>query len=588
MKSWIPVALSLALLGCSERAPYSPISDAEPTFIYDDSALTDRIVIDEVDSIDEDDAFALSQELQNRFGLTMAPATSEEDTHIWTGFFDPEKYTQKEIISYLAQNPLIQHVEPVYTYHILDLPAGGSKGPEPVPSDRTGWVPNDPDYPKQWSFPEIGMGKAWGYTAGYNVTVAVIDTGISCQAPDLQQTICVPGWDFVNNREDATDDHAHGTHVAGTIAQSTNNGLGVSGIAFKAKLMPIKVLAAKGGGTTVDIADGIRFAADHGAQVINMSLGGGGKSQVLMDAINYAHAKGVTIVAAAGNDKGRVNYPAAYDNVIGVSAYQSGGAHAEFTSRGPEVDIAGPGVNILQQTLCRDRPSDRSCFAYEAFNGTSMATPHVAGVAALIISEGVTDPDAVEKVLEKTARKTDRTENNPNLFGAGYLEAEGAVKSIGFWNGVLRAGLIVVALLFITRSYKKIKGRTGMPMMAIGAAISGVGLFFLPMFLHTPSLATFILSHPLGELDLAFIPQFHQYLPAALPILSLALIPVTWQRPGSREFAAGVSLGLMAVTAVTLGTGAVGYGFLTLVSAAVSLAGNGLVAWMNLFWRHSR
>ena len=140
-------------------------------------------------------------------------------------------------------------------------------------------APNDPDYSKQWNFRSINVEPAWDETQGQGVTVAVIDTGVS-QVPDLQQTEFVGGYDFVNDKSAASDDSGHGTHIAGTIAQSTNNNYGVAGIAYAAKIMPLKVLSASGVGTVADIAEAIRFAVDKGAGVINLSLGGAGDSQI--------------------------------------------------------------------------------------------------------------------------------------------------------------------------------------------------------------------------------------------------------------------------------------------------------------------
>ncbi|PSB57785.1 peptidase S8, partial [Chroococcidiopsis cubana CCALA 043] len=157
-------------------------------------------------------------------------------------------------------------------------------------------VPNDPQYGQQWNMRSISIESAWDETKGSGVTVAVIDTGIS-QVPDLKNTKFVEGYDFVNDKVAADDDNGHGTHVAGTVAQSTNNNYGVAGVAYEATLMPLKVLSAGGTGTTSDIAEAIRFAADNGAGVINMSLGGGGESEMMKEAIAYAQQKGVVVVA---------------------------------------------------------------------------------------------------------------------------------------------------------------------------------------------------------------------------------------------------------------------------------------------------
>ncbi len=207
-------------------------------------------------------------------------------------------------------------------------------------------APNDPDYSKQWNLRGINIERAWEENHGEGITVAVIDTGVS-KVPDLRETEFVEGYDFVNDRSNAEDDNGHGTHVAGTIAQSTNNNYGVAGIAYKAKIMPLKVLSGTGGGTVGDIAEAIRFAVDNKADVINMSLGGGGETQVMKEAIEYAYSKGVVIVAAAGNaDDNSAAYPARFPHVIGVSAVDASGNKAPYSNFGAGIDIAAPAAPI--------------------------------------------------------------------------------------------------------------------------------------------------------------------------------------------------------------------------------------------------
>ncbi|EDZ94650.1 MAG: DUF5942 domain-containing protein [Limnospira sp. PMC 1291.21] len=291
--------------------------------------------------------------------------------------------------------------------------------------------PNDPLYGKQWNLRSINVEEAWKETQGEGVTVAVIDTGVS-RVPDLKDTEFVPGYDFVNNRREASDDNGHGTHVAGTIAQSTNNGYGVAGIAHRAKIMPLKVLSAGGGGTISDIAEAIRFAADNGADVINMSLGGGGETQLMKDAIDYAYNKGVVIIAAAGNSgENAAAYPARYPRVVAVSALDSTGNKTPYSNFGAGVDISAPGGltqggnedgGILQETINPD--TGGSTFA--AFQGTSMASPHVAGVAALIRATGVDSPDEIVAILKESSRQV--AEDPFNHFGAGHLDAASAVQ----------------------------------------------------------------------------------------------------------------------------------------------------------------
>ncbi|MFB2834580.1 S8 family peptidase [Floridanema evergladense] len=287
-------------------------------------------------------------------------------------------------------------------------------------------VPNDPDYTKQWNLRSINVESAWEETKGAGMTVAVIDTGVTV-VPDLEQTKFVKGYDFVNDKEDATDDNGHGTHVAGTVAQSTNNNYGVAGVAYEASIMPLKVLSAYGGGTVADIAEAIRFAADNGADAINLSLGGAGESQVLEEAVDYAYHKGVVVVAAAGNEnRNSASYPARYPHVISVAATGPSGEKAPYSNFGAGVDISAPGGSkdgqILQETI--DPETGASTFA--GLQGTSMASPHVAAVAAMVKASGVETPDEIREVLIQSVRKVQ--EDPLNHFGAGHLDAASAVK----------------------------------------------------------------------------------------------------------------------------------------------------------------
>jgi serine protease len=301
----------------------------------------------------------------------------------------------------------IEYVEPNYLYYQLE-------------------TPNDPDYSKQWNLRGINVEQAWDDSKGEGVTVAVIDTGVS-KVPDFAETKFVEGYDFVNDRNDASDDQGHGTHVAGTIAQSTNNAYGVAGIAYKAQIMPIKVLSASGGGTISDIAEGIKFAADNGAKVINMSLGGGGDSQLLREAIDYADKKGTVIIAAAGNENQNASsYPARYPKVLSVAAIDASGKKAPYSNFGAGIDISAPGGSetgkIIQNTI--DPKTGEAIFV--GYQGTSMAAPHVAGVAALIVSVNDTTPENIRKILQESTRKI--SEDPLNHYGAGQLDAAAAVK----------------------------------------------------------------------------------------------------------------------------------------------------------------
>ena len=258
-------------------------------------------------------------------------------------------------------------------------------------------------------------------TGSASVIVAVVDTGVELTDPELDSKITSgpnAGYDFVNSDTDPTDDHGHGTHVAGTIAAESNNAVGVAGICWACKIMPVKALNSIGRGSMLDVAAGIDWARTHGATVVNLSLGSTGDSITLHTAVDNAFAAGVVVVGAAGNDGTLgVLYPARYDNAIAVGATDSTDTVASFSNFGPQLDVTAPGVSILSTVLGS---------GYSAWNGTSMATPHVAGVVGLMKSVGITDPATIRAKLIATA-----TDLGPagfdNSYGYGRINAHLAV-----------------------------------------------------------------------------------------------------------------------------------------------------------------
>src|SRR5437764_2264307 len=219
--------------------------------------------------------------------------------------------------------------------------------------------------------------------------------------------------------------------------------------------MPVKELSAFGSGTSHDIAEGIRWAVDHGARVLNLSLGGGARSLAMESAVAYARRRGAVVVCAAGNGGSRgVSYPAAYPGAFTVSAVGPRGRLAPYSSFGPEIAIAAPGgdksqgeeAGVLQQTLAEGSTTES---AYRWFQGTSMATPHVAGAAALVMSLGVSAPGAVEEVLRSTAQ--DAPDGNRERYGAGLLDAAAAVRKATLWWGLWRLAFGVFGTWFALR-----------------------------------------------------------------------------------------------------------------------------------------
>ena len=361
---------------------------------------------------------------------------------------------------------------------------------EPVVRVHGLWQPDDPDFAKQWHLKAAGAPAAWDTTRGAGVTVAVIDTGIA-PVDDLDPERIVAGHNFLTGGDDARDDHFHGTHVAGTVAQSTGNGVGVAGMAPLALLMPLKVLGADGSGTSVGIADAIRWAADHGARVLNLSLGGGSRSANMANAVAYARRKGCVVVCAAGNSGSRgVHYPAAYPGALAVSAVGPQGRLAPYSSFGPEVRIAAPGgdksqgeeAGVLQETIDPADPSGKG--VYRWLQGTSMATPHVAGAAALVASLGVTDPSAIERLLASTATRPQvhGEEMMDERYGAGLLDAAGAVRTATLWWTVWRIALAAIGAfiaLFHARKLGHIRARGRAPVGLWPALFLGAGAFAL-------------------------------------------------------------------------------------------------------------
>lgn len=335
------------------------------------------------------------------------------------------------VLSALMLDPMIEYVEPNYV----------AKGFS---------APNDTYYDFQWNFPIIGMEDAWEYSTGKDVVVAIIDTGVAYEnyagyvrAKDFKNTNFVPGYDFVNEDSRPNDDNGHGTHVAGTVAASTNDEYGSAGIAYGASIMPVKVLNRDLSGTYADIIDGIYFAVDNGADIINLSLGGPAYSQALLDAVRYAYENNVLVVVASGNDGGgKVMYPAAYDDyVLAVGGVDYDKQRAKYSNYGPELDIMAPGGDvdsdknrdgypdgILQETLKQlGRTVLRSRTSFYFYQGTSMAAPHVSGVAALVKSMGIESVDDIMEVLTKSAE--DLGDSGWDEYtGWGLLRADKAVE----------------------------------------------------------------------------------------------------------------------------------------------------------------
>ena len=370
----------------------------------------------------------------------------------------PADKTIMEMVDVYNQDPRVQYAEPNAIVH-------------------ASYTPNDPYFSYQWHFLNIGMQSAWDIQqAQSSVVVGILDTGIAYEnspipawetgevlssdgmyhrAPDLATTVFVPGYDFVHGETHPNDQNSHGTHVAGTVAQSTNNMVGIAGMAFGASIMPVQVLGYIGSGFASTIANGIIFAKDNGADVINMSLGGAPGDSMGMTTVHLAMIQawnaGITICCATANHgASQISYPAGFDECIAVGAVRFDSTRSYYSNYGTGIDVVAPGGDVtvdqngdgyadgvLQETYTDvyDRGGGGELawvddFTLWFWQGTSMATPHVAALAALLISKGLTDPNSIKSVIEATA--TDRGAPGYDLeYGWGLINPVDALNSVG-------------------------------------------------------------------------------------------------------------------------------------------------------------
>jgi len=332
-------------------------------------------------------------------------------------------------------------------------------------------TPDDPEFVNQWSLTQIKASEAWDISPGGDstVTIAVLDTGVAyenysdiggvyAQATDFGGTTFVPGYDFINNDAHANDDHGHGTAVASILAATTNNSIGIAGIAYAAKIMPVKVLDQYGAGTDVTIADGIYWAVDNGAKVLNLSLGSVDHSPILKEAVDYViKVKGAVVVAAAGNQgRGSLLYPARYSDVVAVGASNMNGNRAWYSNYGEGLDLLAPGGDlkadsdkngtadgILFEMIKKvQNPRDFTNFEFRLGHGTSFATPHVSATAAIMVSRGTIWPESLERfikmsVLDMSAAVSKASSALPHPNGV-LLRAGSSPAVYSFESGVRR------------------------------------------------------------------------------------------------------------------------------------------------------
>jgi serine protease len=363
-----------------------------------------------------------------------------------------EGTTVREAVSELRADPDVEYAVPNVIAHASAFP-------------------NDPDFGLQWNFSSAygidapgawALARAAGAPGARGATVAVLDSGVAYErrgryrrAPDLRPQTFVKPYDFIDGDSHPDDDFGHGTHVAGTIAAATNNHRGVTGLAYGAKIMPLRVLDSQGYGDSAAIGRAIRYATRNGADVVNLSLEfdmdvRSAEIPDVIRAIRYAHSHGVIVVAAAGNtyDPVQVAYPARASEVVAVGATTVNGCQAEYSNQGHGLDVMAPGGGVDQSS---DDPADAALCNHPTgqpivqqtfikgvqrfglprnYEGTSMATPHVSAVAALIVATGVLGPhpsaDAIEQRIEQTARDLGPP-GVDSRYGWGLVNAAAAI-----------------------------------------------------------------------------------------------------------------------------------------------------------------
>ncbi|MCK4758976.1 MAG: peptidase S8 [Candidatus Aminicenantes bacterium] len=337
----------------------------------------------------------------------------------------PEDVSVEEMLYLLEQNPDVEYAEPNYFRRLAQVTPDDPFFSDQYALYNSGGVFGPPSSPQSGTArADIKAREGWEETWGNDsVIIAILDTGADFNHPDLDGQLFSNGYDFINDDPDPIDDHGHGTIVAGIAAAETNNGEGMAGVAWNCKILPIKIVDNTGWSDVSTEIDGINWAILNGADVINLSLGGPGVSQSEQDAIRAAYNNGIVVVAAAGNDGVATYYPAAYPECMAVAATNSSDERVTFlntatdplpweSNSGPEIDVAAPGDWVL--SLYPTSLTTPPFLPYIWASGTSLSTPHVAGLAALIRS---IKPELSAEDIMDVIRYTADDVNSANYVG---------------------------------------------------------------------------------------------------------------------------------------------------------------------------
>lgn len=376
-----------------------PPAGLEPLAEITDEFVTGELLIQfEKDTTESDLATLLAS-----YGATYDRRLTTVDIEIWLVPAGQELALSQT----LTAHPAITFAEPNYYYTVLD-----------------NLIPNDSGYGNQWAHNRMDSPQAWDLSTGTaTITTAILDTGVDLGHPDLAAKI-VPGYDFIQNDNDPGDKFGHGTHVAGIAAAIGNNGIGVAGLDWQSRIMPVRVLDSQGSGTSGQIIDGINWAYMNGADIINMSLGGPGYSSGMQTAVTNAHNSGTLVIAAIGNCRtggggcpgtNPTMYPAAYTNVLAVSSTKNNDTYSYFSQYGNHNDVSAPGGEMFAFQdpggIYSTMPTYNVYLTgigynnnYDYLQGTSMAAPQVAGLAGLIWSlNPALTPNQVQNIIEISA-----------------------------------------------------------------------------------------------------------------------------------------------------------------------------------------
>jgi len=514
------MAVLLALLwGLRAPAPHQAgLADAPGPVALGEPGV---LVVDFVDGTSQ----AAIEQVAQRTGIPLAYSSSVSADEALT---NARVDNLAKAVALLSREATIEAVEPAVTMQALGYP-------------------DDPRYTEQWNFRMVGAPLGWRVGSGRGVSVAVIDTGIT-QVPDLAGVRLDVGMSFVPDVDSAQDDQGHGTHVAGTIAQATHNGLGVAGLAHEVTLVPYKVLDSSGSGQSDHVAAAVDQAVDEGADVINLSLGGP-HSDVLQLAVERAAEAGVLVVAAAGNTGSEgVGCPAHEISVLGVGSVGPDEQLAPYSTWGEGVDLVGPGGDlnqegggVLQQTI--DGAGGDQLVAWQ---GTSMASPHVAGAAAVLLGAGAGTPERVRDLLLSSAGDLGEPGFDQRT-GHGLLDIGAAVRHLQL--RVFAPLFAVGGLLgFLVAGLSRRGAASRIVAASTGAFVAG-GLFLLPLLPLQPSVLGSLLSRGLLYWPGALLGHEWSHFPlwasAALPILATVMLGPTRIWPLVVGLGTGLATGLL-------------------------------------------